>query len=136
MSFQGYLIKFVKTNSLFPHSLILKDTYKSTPLERIKLKEFRDNNSEKHVVVSPNYKTKIEFSTYDLTLSQWQELRTAINAAMENDQIKKIQLEYWDSSLLDYRTAWFEMSDLTFPIKTIKTDDIKYGSISFYFEEF
>jgi hypothetical protein len=114
----------------------LKDTYKSTPLQRSKLKEYRDNNNEKHVVVSPNYKTKIEFSTYDLTLSQWQELRAAINAAMENDQIKKIQLEYWDDSLLDYRTAWFEMSDITFPIKTIKTNDIKYSSIQFYFEEF
>ena len=136
MSFQGYLIRFAKTNELFPERYILKDTYKSTPLEHIKLKEYRDNNNEKHVVVSPNYKTKIEFSTYDLTLAQWQEIRAAINAAMENDQIKKIQLEYWDDTLLDYRTAWFEMSGLTFPIKTIKTDDIKYGSISFYFEEF
>ena len=135
MAFSGYLIKFIKTNSLFPHRFIEHGTYKSTPLARSELKKYRDNNNTEHVVVSPNYKTKIEFSTYDLNLSQMQTLRSAVFSAIDNQQLRKIQLEYWDDELMDYRTAWFRMSDLTYPVDVIKPNDIKYNAIQFLFEE-
>jgi len=135
VNFNGYLIKFIKTNSLFPHKFIERGTYKSTPLERQEIKKYRDNNNELHIVVSPNYKTKIEFSTFELNLSQVQELRDALFSAMGVQQIRKIQLEYWDDELMDYRTAWFRMYDITYPVDTISHNSIKYKAIQFMFEE-
>lgn len=135
MSFSGYLIKFIKTDSLFPHRFIQSNTYKSTPLARSEIKKYRDNNNTEHVVVSPNYKTKIEFSTYPLNLAQVQTVRSAVLSAMDNQQIRKVQMEYWDDELMEYRTAWFRMSNLTYPVKTIKSNNIKYDAIQFLFEE-
>lgn len=135
-SFNGYLIKFIKTNSLFPHEFIQRDTYKSTPLQRSEIKAYRDNNNYLHRVTSPNYKTKIEFSTYKLSLSEMRRLRNAVLSATDNQQERKIQLQYWDDELLAYRTAWFYMPDKTYSIISIKQNDIAYGAVPFTFIEY
>ena len=44
MSFQNWLIRLAKTNVLFPHKYIKKETYKSTDLQRAEIKAYRDNN--------------------------------------------------------------------------------------------
>ena len=135
-NYRGYLIKFIKTNSLFPHKYINFNTYKSTPLQRVEIKAYRDNNAYLHRVTSPNYKTKIEFSTYELNLSEMQEIRNAVLSATENQQERKIQIQYWDDELLAYRTAWFYMPDKTYTILSIEQNDIHYGKIPFTFIEY
>ena len=84
MSYQGWLIKFTDTDTLFPHELIAADTYQSTPLQRTEIKAYRDNNSLLHRVTSPNYKTKLKFQTLELTLAQMQRIRNILNAAFIN----------------------------------------------------
>ena len=76
MAFDNWLIRFVKTGELFPHELIQKDTYQSTPLQRTEIKAYRDNDNYLHRVTSPNYKTKIEFQTYKLSLAQLSEIQS------------------------------------------------------------
>ena len=74
--FQGWLIRNPNTHAEFPHRLIAKDSYQSTPLQRSDLKAYRDNSNLLHRVVSPNYKTKIEFSTIDkITQHQLQDIQ-------------------------------------------------------------
>lgn len=136
MSFQNWLIRLTKTNVLFPHNYIKKDTYKSTDLQRAEIKAYRDNNYDLHRVTSPNYKTKIEFQTYKLSLAQLTEIQTKLRAAMDNFQQRRIQLTYWDNELLDYRTAIFYMPDKTYNIVTFGGGNINYAPLTFTFIEY
>lgn len=136
MSFQNWLIRFERTTVLFPQRYIQKDTYKSTPLQRTEIKAYRDNNNLLHRVTSPNYKTKIEFQTYPLNLSELTEIQTKLNAAMENAQQRRLVLTYWDDELLSYRQATFYMPDKTYSVSTIGNGDIRYQPLTFTFIEY
>ena len=119
--FQGYLIKFTKTGRLFPHELIAKDTYQSTPLQR----------------TSPNYKTKVTFQTLDdLSLSDMQTIRNLINSAYDNAQQRKLRVTYWDDKLLNYRTMTAYIPDITYQPAKISSNDIKYAPVTFTFIEY
>lgn len=134
--FDNWLIKFTKTNTLFPHKYIKRETYKSTDLQRTEIKAYRDNTNELHRVTSPNYKTKIEFQTYKLTLEQLAEIQIAVRAAMDNSQQRKLRLTYWDSELLNYRAATFYMPDKTYNIITYGGGNVNYAPLTFTFIEY
>lgn len=137
--FEGWLIRF-GTGELFPHRYIAKDSYQSTPLQRIDLKAYRDNNAELHRVVSPNYKTKIEFSTIDkLGLKQLEEIQQVLARARLNTKERKVKLTYWDDELMAYRTvnAAYQ-TDTAYPVSTVSRllRTIKYRPIKFTFIEY
>lgn len=134
--FNGYLIKFPKTGALFPHELIAKNTYKSTPLQRTEIKAYRDSNNTLRRTTSPNYKTKIEFQTHNLTLSQMQKIRNVLNSAFENSQQRKLKVTYWDDELLRYRTMTAYIPDITYNTVKITANDIKYSAVTFTFIEY
>lgn len=136
MNFDNWLIKFAKTNTLFPHKYIKKNTYKSTDLQRTEIKAYRDNENTLHRVTSPNYKTKIEFETYGLNLTQLTEIQRAVRAATENAQQRRLRLIYWDSELLDYREGTFYMPDKTYNIITFGGGNIDYAPLTFTFIEY
>ena len=138
--FQGWLLRNPATLEEFPHNLIAKDTYQSTPLQRIELKAYRDNNVQLHRVVSPNYKTKIEFSTLDkITLAQLQQIHNFLTGVNVKRSERKIKLEYWDDELLQYRTMnAVYITDTTYPVSTIDRAkrSIRYKAIKFTFIEY
>lgn len=134
--FAGWLIKFPKTGSYFPHGLIEKENYKSTPLQRTDIKAYRDNSIFLHRVTSPNYKSKVEFQTIPLNLAQLAQIRDVLNAAMDNSKERRLQVRYWDDELLDYRTMTAYLTDTTYTVSTISSSDIKYKSIKFTFIEY
>lgn len=139
MAFQNWLIMFPKTGETFPHDLIEKNTYKSTPLQRTEIKAYRDSNNLLHRVTSPNYKTKIEFQTPSgLDLSQMSRIRRCLNLAMDNSQQRRLTVRYWDDELLDYRTSDFYIPDLTYEIIKIDTKNstIKYAPLKLTFIEY
>lgn len=138
MSYQGWLIKFTDTDTLFPHELIAADTYQSTPLQRTEIKAYRDNNSLLHRVTSPNYKTKLKFQTLELTLAQMQRIRNILNAAFINSQQRKLRVTYWDDELLSYRTMTAYMTDTTYDVSVIKRNpyDIRYAPLTLTFIEY
>lgn len=136
MAFNGYLIKFVKTGKLFPHELIAKDTYKSTPLQRTEITAFRDNNNLLHRETSANYKSKIEFQTLQLNVSQLKKIRDVLDLAFDNEQQRKIRVEYWDDELLMYRTMTAYIPDITYEVKKITNNDITYAPVTFTFIEY
>lgn len=134
--FNSYLIKFTKTGETFPHELIAKDTYQSTPLQRTEIKAYRDSNNQLHRTTSPNYKTKIVFTTVGLSLSQMQKIRNILNNAFENAQQRKVKVTYWDDELLQYRTMTAYIPDITYQIVKISADNIKYSPVTFTFIEY
>ena len=134
--FNGYLIKFPKTGALFPHELIAKNTYKSTPLQRTEIKAYRDSNNELHRRTSPNYKTKLEFQTHELSLAKMQKIRSVLNSAFENSQQRKVKVTYWDDELLQYRTMTAYIPDITYSTIVISKNNIKYAPVTFTFIEY
>lgn len=136
MAFNGYLIKFTKTGECFPHELIAKNTYKSTPLQRTEIKAYRDSANTLHRTTSPNYKTKIEFQTYELNLVEMKKIRTVLNSAFENSQQRKAKITYWDDELLQYRTMTAYIPDITYNVISISMTDIRYSAVTFTFIEY
>ena len=137
MNFNGYLIKSVKSGKEFPHELIVMDSYKSTPLQRTEIKAYRDSNNLLRRVTSPNCKTKIEFSTYELSLAQLKKINDFLRGAYSNSLQRKLEINYWDDELLDYRNMTAYIPDITYPVKCItKEGNIKYSPITFTFIEY
>jgi hypothetical protein len=135
--FQGYLIRFPKTNKTFPDELIGKEQYKCTPLQRTEIKAKRDDNNLLQRTTSPNHKTFIEITTIDgISLSQWRKIRNIIFNAMINYDQRKLRVEYWDDEKLAYRTMTAYIPDITYTPKTITTNDIKYKAITINFIEY
>ncbi len=135
-NFQGYLIKFTKTGKQFPHELIAESSYKSTPLQRTEIKAYRDSNNLMHRTTSPNSKTKLEFTTKELDLSQMQTIRNLLNSAFDNSRQRKLRVTYWDDELLQYRTMTAYVPDITYEIIEISKDNIKYSPVTFTFIEY
>lgn len=137
MNFNGYLIRFPKSNKYFPHKLIAIDSYKCTPLQRTEIKAYRDSNNFLHRTTSPNYKTKIEFTTVDnLYLNDMRSVRSVLNSSWDNSQQRKIRIEYWDDELLAYRIMTAYMPDITYTVKTISSQNIRYNAVTFTFIEY
>jgi hypothetical protein len=129
-NFKGYLIYFPKPKKYFPHELIAKETYASTPLQRTEVKAYRDSNNTLHRVTSPNYKTKITFNTVKLDLSQLEEIQKLFNYCYINSSQRKLKVTYWDDELLKYRTMTAYIPDTTYTVKTITKNNIKYSAIT------
>lgn len=138
-NFKGYLIRFPKTGQQFPHELMNKDSYKSTPLQRTDLKAYRDNNIDLHRVVSPNYKSKIEFQTIDsLSLAQLEQIQNCLNAAIINRKERKLVVEYWDEELMNYRTMTVYKPDITYTVSAVHRaeNDVIYKAFTIKFIEY
>lgn len=136
-NFKGYLLRFPKSGKQFPHALIAKDSYSTTPLQRTEIKAYRDSNNLLHRTTSPNYKSKIEFTTVDkLSLADMQSIRSALNSSWDNSQQRKLRVEYWDDELLTYRTMTAYMPDITYQVKAITKNDVKYNAVTFTFIEY
>lgn len=136
-NYNGFLIAMKNTDNsgvfeLFPHELIAKETYQATPLQRTELKAYRDSNNKLHRVTSPNHKTKITFSTIDLSLDDLEKIRKYLNRhIVHTNQRKTAKVKYWDDELFDYRemNAAY-LPDITYPVKTISQTDIRYSPIT------
>lgn len=135
-NFKGYLIKFIKSGEIFPQALIALESYKSTPLQRTEIKAYRDSNNLLRRTTSPNFKTKIELSTIELTLAQLNEIRKVLNSSFINSQQRKTKIEYWDDELLKYREMTAYIPDITYQYKKISDSDIKYKPVSLTFIEY
>lgn len=61
--FKGYLIKLNDVE--FPPEYIALESYKSTDNQRTELKAYRNSNNYLIRQTSPNFKTKVEFTTID-----------------------------------------------------------------------
>ena len=135
-NFKGFLIKFPKTGIQFPLNLVQLSTYEATPLQRSEISAYRDVNNLLHRVTSPNAKTKLTFQTINLSIEQMQNIRNIINSAFVDSQQRKLRIEYWDDELLNYRIMTAYMPDITYKIRSISSDNIKYEPVTFTFIEY
>lgn len=134
MAFAGYLLKF--GNTMLSHKYIQLDTYQPVPNQRTELSAYRDNNNYLHRNTSFNHKTTLKFDTIPLTLLQKIDLQNQMSAGLINSVERKYRITYWNDEQNCYITSEFYMPDVTYTIRSITKDDIKYEPISYEFIEY
>lgn len=135
MAFEGYLMKAFGT--IFPHKYIQISTYQTTPSQRQDLDSYQDSKGNLHRTVVPHDRSKIVFKTMDnLKLAEKQEIQAFFNGAMTNARERKITLTYWNDEDNMYKTGFFYIPDVTYPIKRIMGNDIVYDSVEYHLIEY
>lgn len=142
VTFNGYLLKAVKTNKIFPSEYILTETWNSTPKQREEIKAYRDDNTRDLTrVTAQGTKSVFSFETRNnLHLEDKIAIQKFFTDAEEDtDEAhlqRKVQLQYWNDETNQYETSYFYRPDIQFTIKKITTDDILYNSFKFDFVEY
>lgn len=136
--FKGYLIKLNDVE--FPAEYIALESYKSTDNQRTELKAYRNSNNYLIRQTSPNFKTKVEFTTIDgLHLKDLRKIKQIIDKALINNAERKVSVEYWNNEELKYQKMKAYIPDIDYEIKKIvkgSKPDIEYKSIRYAFIEY
>lgn len=132
--FKGYLIKLGDVE--LPNKFIQYDSYKSTDNQRTELKANRDTSNFLHRQTSPNFKTKIEFNTVELHLSDLTEIKNIIAGATINTTERKVRVTYWNNENLVYKTMIAYMPDFEYNIKNVTKNDIVYKPLRIAFIQY
>ena len=132
--YQGYLLKFGSV--VFPMKYIKSESYVSTDNQRTELKAYR--NADNYLVrqTSPNYKTKIEFETSPLLLSEYKEISSIIAAGTVNARERKVRVTYWSTESLRYQKAYMYIPDTDYTIKNSFGKELLYNPIKFTLIEY
>ena len=132
MSWRGYFLKAVNSNTIFPNKYINWSSWNATPNQREELVAYRDDNSrDLHRVTANGKKSVFSFTTRDnLKLAD----KIAILKFFTDNEVdanqRKIQLEYWNDEVSDYRTGYFYRPNMPFKIIHVTDDNIWYDSLT------
>lgn len=127
--YAGYLLKAYDGTIL--DSYIQADTYSTTPDQRQDSNSYRDGYGELHRTVLPCVCTTIAFSTVPMNLDDKIAFWDAINSGILDSMERKVKLTYWNDETNTYCTDTVYIPDTKFPIVSITSDTINYGSVSF-----
>lgn len=134
-NFQGYLLSFNGAN--LNNKYISLKSFKVTPNQRLELAAYRDANFLLHRVTSPNFKTKIDFTTVaGLTISDKEDMFNTINTGLINSIQKSYNVVYWNDDTSSYRQGKFYMPNVEYNIRRISDTDIIYEPIRIAFIEY
>lgn len=128
--FQGYLLKAVVTNQIFPHDYIKLSTWETTPNQREELKAYREENSRNlHRFTADGEKSTIKFELREkLHLADIEIIDAFFKNAEISGKERKIEVEFWDDDLHMYRSIVCYQVNPKFKIIRIEDDDIIYDS--------
>lgn len=135
--FAGYLIKFGDT--VLPNELLALSGWNTTPNQRIEKSAKRNASQTLIRKTARETKTKINFQTKDnLTLAEKKRIQAVIQSGMVDALQRKVNITYWDDENNDYKTSatGFYIADVQYPIKSIKGNNIIYGSVKYTLVEY
>lgn len=137
-NFKGYLLRAVRTDTIFPNDYILYSSWKSTPNQREEIKAYRDDNTrELYRVTAEGQKSVFQFDTIDgLSLQDKINIQNFFTSAEINTKERKVQLEFWNEENNQYSIGYFYRPNMEFTIQDISEDDITYSSLTFEFVEY
>nr|DAT76591.1 MAG TPA: hypothetical protein [Caudoviricetes sp.] len=137
-NFKGYLLRAVRTDTIFPNDYILYSSWKSTPNQREEIKAYRDDNTrELYRVTAEGQKSIFQFDTIDgLSLQDKINIQNFFTSAEINTKERKVQLEFWNEENNQYSIGYFYRPNMEFTIQDISEDDITYSSLTFEFVEY
>lgn len=131
VDFKGWLLKF--GSKVLPNKFLAYDDYTATPNQRTEVEAYRDLNNLLHRDTSPNFKTKIEFNTRPLWLSEKVEMQSVFASGLVNKGQRKYNVTYWDDEENTYKTGVFYMPDVDYKIINVdeETNNILYNKMRF-----
>ncbi len=140
MAWEGYLFKALKTNEVFPETLINYGSWSGTPNQREELKAWREDNSrDLHRITAQGRKSIFSFKTRKyLHLAD----KLAIISFFDRNEEpgdkgeRKIHLRFWNDETNDYGEGWFYRPNMPFKIVWISDTDIKYDELDFEFIQY
>lgn len=137
-NFKGYLLRAVRTDTIFPNDYILYSSWKSTPNQREEIKAYRDDNTrELYRVTAEGQKSIFQFDTINgLSLQDKINIQNFFTSAEINTKERKVQLEFWNEENNQYSIGYFYRPNMEFTIQDISEDDITYSSLTFEFVEY
>jgi len=120
MAFKGWLIKFGE----YPLPNKFLKQYKDTSNQRIEVSAYRDVTMLLHRETSPNYKSSIVLSIMELNLQEMNLLKNIINSGITDAIQRKVEITYWNSEDMDYKTGDFYMPDIQKSIHFVEEDSL------------
>lgn len=143
--FLGYLLQFVNPTTektyKFPNTLFYLDSWNITPDQVTDVDSERDANNDLHRNVPGKVKAKIEFTTKDgMLLSEKFSMQAGMKTGLVNAKERKYYCKYWDDQENVYKTGYFYMPDIKYPIKQLtdcgENSSLQYGPIRFSLIEY
>lgn len=138
-NFNGYLLKAVATDEIFPLKYIQYDTWDAEPDHREEVKAYRnDYTRDLYRFTASGTKSSFAFTTTDnLKLRDREIIKAFFDRATVNAHERKVQLEYWNDEELQYKTGYFYIPNMNFKIKKIvNNNDLVYNSFKMEFVEY
>lgn len=134
--FKGWLMKF--GSKVLPNKYLAYDDYTATPNQRTEVEAYRDLNNLLHRSTSPNFKTKIDFNTRPLYLSEKIEMQSVFTSGLIDRAQRKYNVTYWDDEQNTYKSGVFYMPDVEYKIINVdeETNNILYNKLRFALIEY
>jgi len=126
MAFAGYLLKI--NGTVFPGTYILRDTWNTNPDQIQDDDSFIDGDGVLDRDILPHTRSKIEFSTVPyLNLNE----KMAMQEILPTSRTERIRVtaQYWNDDTNEYKTGYFYIPDINYPIYDTTDTDILYNSI-------
>jgi hypothetical protein len=128
MAFEGHL--FELEGVVFPMKFIAIETYESTPNQKIDIDSYTDANGKLHRNVLPHTRSKFEFTTPTMSLTEKIEMQ-----GFFPDRLT-VSARYWNDETNTYTNGTFYVPDITFKPYATYAGDIKYKPIRIAFIEY
>ena len=136
MAFDGYLLKVGA--EIFPLSFVFKESYEVTPNRRQDLNSTRNANGILQRNVLSHKPSTISLSTRPMDNTELANMMSLITRNFVAENERKVQLTYYCPDINSYKTGYFYIPDITFPINLVDVENktILYNSFTLEFIEY
>lgn len=138
MAFEGYLIANASTNAKLPNKFIDVASFDSAPNIREEITAFRDDNTRNLTrITAQGKKTTIKWTVpKGLSLADKVQLQNFLVGCMTDQLQRKVYIKYWNDEDNIYKTGYFYISNISFPIIKITNNNIIYGQFDIQLIEY
>lgn len=136
MAFDGYLLKVGA--EIFPLSFVFKESYEVTPNRRQDLNSTRNANGILQRNVLAHRPSTISLSTKPMDNTELEKMMELITRNFVAENERKVKLTYYCPDINSYKTGYFYIPDITFPINLVDVENktILYNSFTLEFIEY
>lgn len=134
MAFNGTLLKL--GNTVFPLKYVYKESYEITPNRVQDISPNRNANGLLMRNPVEHTATTIQLTVKPLWNKDLSEMMAIIRNNYVNEKEKKLLIEYYSPDIDDYKTGFFYVPDIKYPINLITENKIFYNSFTLEFIEY
>lgn len=132
--FDGTYLKF--GNAPFPTELLITESYKCKPNQRIIIDSFQDNNRTEHRDVSKNKRSSVTVKTKDyLTTDEKNKVVNSLNQGLLNEIEGKYQVTFFNPLTDGYEDMEAFLTDIEFVVAMQLDSGPVYAGVEIILEQ-